>query len=148
MFLCFGHSLGWSEKTFCLDDVRILHSARMKICIFEPFPAYGKVGVTNQKIFSRHELLLNDQNSLKIVCFTSFKDQFNPRKRKNRWKCKLWSGELGNMRYCHCKNIIWPPGVEVIFPPKNFILKYFQSWCGFNYFWTKIYTFFFFFFFN
>ena len=86
MFLCFGHSLGWSEKTFCLDDVRILHSARMKICIFESFPAYGKVGVTNQKIFSRHELLLNDQNSLKIVCFTSFKDQFNPRKRKKSLK--------------------------------------------------------------
>ena len=62
-----------------LEDVGILHSARMKICIFEPFPAYGKVGV-NQKIFSRRELLLNDQNSLKIVCFISFKGQFNPRK--------------------------------------------------------------------
>ena len=47
---------------------------------------------------------------------------------KNRWKCKLWSGELGNMRYCHCKNIIWPPGAEVISPPKNFILKCFQSY--------------------
>ena len=83
MFLCFGHYLGWSEKTFCLDDVGILRSARMKICIFEPFSAYGKVGV-NKKIFSRHELLLNDQNSLKTVYFRSFKDQFNPRKRKNR----------------------------------------------------------------
>ena len=35
----------------------------MKICIFEPFPAYGKVGV-NQKILSRHELLLKDHNIL------------------------------------------------------------------------------------
>ena len=50
MFLCFGHSLGWSEKTFCLDDVRILRSARMKICIFEPFSAYGKVGVNEKNI--------------------------------------------------------------------------------------------------
>ena len=34
--------------------------ARMKICIIEPFPAYGKVGV-NQKIFSGYELFLKDQ---------------------------------------------------------------------------------------
>ena len=45
---------------FQLEDVGILHSAKMKICIFEPFPAYGKVGV-NQKIFSRYELCLKDQ---------------------------------------------------------------------------------------
>ena len=36
----------------------------------------------------------------KIVCFTAFKDQFNPRK----WKTiveseKLWGGKLDNMRY-------------------------------------------------
>ena len=46
--------------------VRILHSARMKICIFEPFPAYGKVGV-NQKVFSRHEFLLKDQNCVLYI---------------------------------------------------------------------------------
>ena len=48
IFLCFdvfGHSLCWSEKIFCLEDVGILHSAGMKICILSPFPAYGKVGV-------------------------------------------------------------------------------------------------------
>ena len=47
-FLCFyvfGHSLCWSEKIFCLNEVGILPSARMQICIFEPFPAYGKEGV-------------------------------------------------------------------------------------------------------
>ena len=69
VFLCFyvfGHPLCWSEKTFCLEDVGILHSARMKICIFEPFPAYGKVGV-NPKIFSTHELLLKDQNCLLYI---------------------------------------------------------------------------------
>ena len=63
IFLCFyvfGHSLGSSEKTFCLEDLGILHCARINICIFEPFPAYSKVGV-DQKIFSRHELLLKDQ---------------------------------------------------------------------------------------
>jgi len=36
-----------------LEEVGILHRARMKVCIFEPFPAYGKVGV-KQKIFSRY----------------------------------------------------------------------------------------------
>ena len=40
-----------------LEDVGILHRARMKICTFEPFPAYGKMGV-NQKIFSRHKLMM------------------------------------------------------------------------------------------
>ena len=44
-FYVFGHSLCWSEKIFCLNEVRILPSARMQICIFEPFPAYGKEGV-------------------------------------------------------------------------------------------------------
>ena len=33
----------------------------VKICIFKPFPPYGKVRV-NQKIFGRHELLLKHQN--------------------------------------------------------------------------------------
>ena len=48
IFLCvyvFGHSLFWSEKTFSLNEVGIVPSARMQICIFEPFPAYGKEGV-------------------------------------------------------------------------------------------------------
>ena len=51
---------------FQLEDVGILHSATMKICIFEPFPAYGKVGV-NKKILSRHELVLKDQNCVLYI---------------------------------------------------------------------------------
>ena len=39
------------KKIFCLEDVGVLHSARMKICILSTFPAYGKVGV-NEKAFS------------------------------------------------------------------------------------------------
>ena len=65
-FLCvyvFRHSLCWSEKVFCLEDVGILHRAGMEICIFEPYPAYGKVGV-KQKIVSRYEFLLKDQNGV------------------------------------------------------------------------------------
>ena len=57
---------------FSSEEVGILHSVAMKICIFEPFPAYGKVGVN----MIRYELLLKDQ----IMCFKSFKDQFNPKR--------------------------------------------------------------------
>ena len=77
IFLCvyvFGHSLCWSERVFCLEDVGILHRARMKICIFEPFRAYSKVGA-NQKIFSTYEFLLEDQNCVLYI----IKDQLNPR---------------------------------------------------------------------
>ena len=38
------------KKIFCLEDVGILHSARVKICNLSTFPAYGKVGV-NHKTF-------------------------------------------------------------------------------------------------
>ena len=36
IFICFyvfGHSLCWSEKTFCLEDGGILYNGRMKIII-------------------------------------------------------------------------------------------------------------------
>ena len=36
IFICFyvfGHSLCWSEKTFCLEDDGILYNGRMKIII-------------------------------------------------------------------------------------------------------------------
>ena len=36
IFICFyvfGHSLCWSEKTFCLEDEGILYNGRMKIII-------------------------------------------------------------------------------------------------------------------
>ena len=65
-FYVFGHSLCWSEKIFCLEDVGILHSAKMKICILSTFPAYGKVGV-NQNRFGRYELLLKDQNCVLYI---------------------------------------------------------------------------------
>ena len=49
------------------------------------------------------QLILLDMScfwTTKIVCFTSFKDQFNPRSEKLVVESeKLWSGELGNMRY-------------------------------------------------
>ena len=54
------------KRRFCLEDLGILHKARMKICILEPFPAYSKVGI-NKQIFSRHELLLKDQNCVLYI---------------------------------------------------------------------------------
>ena len=36
IFICFyvfGHSLCWSEKTFCLEDGGILYNGRMKLII-------------------------------------------------------------------------------------------------------------------
>ena len=58
--------VAWSERVFCLEDMGILHRARMKTGIFEPFPAYSKVGA-NQKMFSRYELLLEDQNCVLYI---------------------------------------------------------------------------------
>ena len=108
-----------------------------KYAFSSPFSAYGKVGA-NQKY------LLNMSCFWRtiIVYFTSFKDQFNPGKWKKSLKVKNFvvvnSEICAIFTLCHCKN--WPPGAEVIFLPKNFILKYFKNWCGFNYFWTKIYS--------
>ena len=112
----------------------------MNICIFEPFRAYSKVGVD-------HKILV-DMSCFwrtKIVCFTSFKDQFNPRKwKKIAESTKLWSGELCNMRYFYSLSLQkFDEGAEV--------MKWFSSWkmlfrnilknqCGFNYFWSKIYS--------
>ena len=64
MFSCFF--LCWSEKIFCLEDVGILHSAKMKIGILSTLPAYGKVGV-NQNRFGRYELLLKDQTCVLYI---------------------------------------------------------------------------------
>ena len=129
IFLCsyvFGHSLCWTEKIFCFEEVWILHSARMKICIFEPFPAYGKVGA-NPKIFIRYELRLKDK--LKLVCFTSFKDQFNPRKWKKWFKMKNFEVVNSAIRaiftLCHCKNLA--AGRWSDFPPEKYTLKYFPK---------------------
>ena len=54
IFLCFyvfGHSPCWSEKIFYLEQMGILHKARMKMCIFEPFPAFSKVGINQKNIY-------------------------------------------------------------------------------------------------
>ena len=94
----------------------------MKICIFEPFPTYGKVDL-NQEIFSCF-------SRTKIPSLTSlFKDQFNRRK----WKkiiesAKLWSGELGNMCYFYSLSLQkFGHWVLKWFPPKNYSLKYFEK---------------------
>ena len=68
----------------------------------------------------------------KIVCFTSFKDQFNPRKWKKLLKV-VNSAICAIFTICHCKNLA--AGCWSDFPPEEFyFLKYF------NYFWTKIYS--------
>ena len=127
IFLCCyvcGHSLCWFEKTFCLEDVGILDSTRMKICIFELFPAYVKVGV-NQKILSRHELLWRT----KIVSFTSFKDQFNPRKWKKSLKVQNFdvvnSAICAIFTPCHCKNLAAECWSD--FPPEKFYFEIFSK---------------------
>ena len=65
----------------------------------------------------------------KIVCFTSVKDQFNPRKSKKTLKVQNF--EVVNLVICAsfilCHSKIWLLGAEVIFLPKNLILKYFQK---------------------
>ena len=64
MFLCFpvfGHQFHWPKLIFCLEEVGILLSARIKICIFEPFPTSSKVGV-DRKILIKYELLLKAEN--------------------------------------------------------------------------------------
>ena len=77
----------------------------------------------------------------KIVCFTSFKGKFNPiGSETNRWKCK--TGELGNMHYFYFlslpkfgrRALKWFSSRKILFWN---ILK---NSCGFNYFWTKIYS--------
>ena len=66
----------------------------------------------------------------KIVCLTSFKDQFNPRKWKKSLKVQDFkvvnSAICANFTLCQSAKI-WPPRAEVIFVPKKFILKYFQK---------------------
>ena len=78
----------------------------------------------------------------KIVCFTSFKGQFNPGKGKNRWKCKTlqwWTRQyVLFLLFVNAK--IWPPHVEVISSRKILFWNIFKNQCGFNYFWTKIYS--------
>ena len=82
----------------------ILLSARIKICIFEPFPTSSKVGV-DQKIFIKYELLWR----LKIVYFTSFKDPFKPGKWKKSSKIKHFEVVNSAIRalftICQCKKI-------------------------------------------
>ena len=110
IFLCFyvfGHPLCWSEKVFCLEDVGILHRARRKICNFESFPAYGKVGV-NPKIFSRYELPRRRKKSLKVQNFEVI----------NSAICAIFTP-------CHCKNLA--TGRWSDFPPQKFYFEIFTK---------------------
>ena len=76
----FGHSLCWYEKVCCLEHLGILHRARMKICIIEPFPAYDKVGV-NEKNFS-------------LACVAGVKGVWGVGVRKRRRERKLQEPRL------------------------------------------------------
>ena len=138
MFL--GHSFCWSEKVCCLEDVGILHRARMKICIIEPFPTYGKVGV-NKKIFSAwiwvvfegpnlcalHHLRTNlilgsEKKSLKVQNFEVV----------NSAICAIFT-------LCHCKNLAAECWSD--FPPEKFYFEIFSKTNAVSiYFWTKIYS--------
>ena len=97
-----------------------------EICPFSVMTVYN----------TRWKVLMQSGNNMiihRIVCFTSFKDQFNPRK----WKqsLKVQNSEVANSAICWICAIFtlcyskknWPPRAEVIFLPKNFILKYFQK---------------------
>lgn len=69
MFLCFPvfeHLFHCSKYIFCLKEVGSLLSARIKICIFEPFPTFSKVGI-DQKIFIKYELLLKAPNCVLYI---------------------------------------------------------------------------------
>ena len=93
----------------------ILHSARMKIWTFEPFPAYGKAS-GNQKYLVDMSCFWRT----KIVCFTSFKDQFNPRK----WKKLL---KVQNFELVNSVIWIWPSGCWSDFPPEKFYFEIFSK---------------------
>ena len=115
MFLCIGHFLGWSEKTFFLDDVRILLSARMKIIMhFWALSGLRQSGCKSKKYLVDTSCFWTTKIHWKLCAVHHLWTNLILGSGKIGWKCKLWSGELGNMRYCHCKNIIWPPGAEVI----------------------------------
>ena len=92
------------------------------------------VGLKKHFVKKKREFLLNMSCfwTTKIVSFTSFRDQFNSQEVKKLVveSEKLWSGELGNMRYFYFLSLQKfgrRPGANVIFLPKNFILKYFQK---------------------
>ena len=65
----------------------------------------------------------------KIVCFTSFKDQFNPRKWKRSLKVKNFevvnSAICAIFTLCHCKNLA--AGRWGDFPPKKFYFEIFPK---------------------
>ena len=99
----------------------------MNICIFEPFRAYRlKVGV-DQKILVDMSCFWRT----KIVCFTSFKDEFNPRK----WKksLKLQNFEVVNsaicaiFTLCHCKNLMKALKWWSDFPPEKCYFEIFSK---------------------
>ena len=80
----------------------------------------------------------------KIVCFTSFKDQFNPRKWKKK-SLKVQNFEVVNLAICaiftlcHCKNLA--VGRWSDFCPEKFYFEIFLKTNAVSiYFWTKMYS--------
>ena len=117
----------------------ILHSTSIKICIFEPFSPYRKVGVNKKYLLN-----MSCFWGTIIVYFTSFKDQFNPGKWKKSLKVKNFVVVTRKyalfLLFVTAKN--WPPGAEVIFLPKKFYFEIFPKTnaVSLNYFTIKIYS--------
>ena len=61
----------------------ILHSARIKICIFEPFLTHGKVDVNRNNLLN-----MSCFWRIEIVCFTSLKNPSKPWKWRKSLKVK------------------------------------------------------------
>ena len=111
MFLRFWtfHLLVWKDILFSrCGDFAQCWDENMHFCTF---PAYGKVGV-NQKILVDMSCFWRT----KIVCFTSFKDQFNPRK----WKksLKVQNFEVAHSAIC---------AIFTLFPPEKFYFEIFSK---------------------
>ena len=136
----FGRSFCWSEKVCCLEDVGILHRARMKICIIEPFPAYGKVGV-NQKIFSAWIWVVFEGPNL-CALHHLIRTNLIVGSEKNRlkWKTLKWrTRQYAQFLLCHCKNLAI--GRWRDFPPEKFYFEIFSKTNAVSiYSWTKMYS--------
>ena len=101
------------------------------------FWALSRLRQSGCKLLIQKNIYLNNMSCFWrtiIVCFTPFKNQFNPEKwkKKNGESEKLWSGKLGNMRYFYYWSLQKigrraPKCFSSFFLPKSFILKYFQK---------------------
>ena len=105
MFLC-------SEKVCCLEDVGILHRARMKICIIEPFPTYGKVGV-NKKIFSAWIWVVFEGPNLCALHHLRTNLILGSEKNRLKWKTLKWRTRQYAQFLLFVTAKIWPMGARV-----------------------------------